>query len=120
MNSSQALRSASSSGVIWKNLLQNGVGFGVGHRIIERLPGLLKLEQFTGDFGAELRCRVLGVLDHALNLQARTEQPFAFQPELRKLFGRRFLLNDFFILALKVVVDGFDPASEKSRDAQWT
>src|SRR5439155_23421568 len=68
INSSQALSRASNSRFIRENLLENGVGLGVGYRFVEAFPRLLKLEQFASDFRGEMAGRILGVFDHALEL----------------------------------------------------
>src|SRR5438105_1457083 len=109
MNSSQALSRASNSRFIRENLLQNRVSLGLGHRVVEALPRLLKLEQLAGDFWAEMAPRIFWIFDHAVQLQSGAEQPFAFDLVFGEFFWGGLLLDDLPILALEVIVDGFNP-----------
>src|SRR5438477_8656901 len=119
MNSSHALSRTSSSGFIRKNLVENGLRLRVGHPVLEAFPRFLKLEQLAGDLFAEVEARVFGVFNHAVKFQSGAQQPLALQFVLRELFLGGFLLNDFAVLAFKVIVDRFNPGREESVDAEW-
>lgn len=97
--------------------MKNGVSFRVGHRIVEAFPRFLKLEQLACDFRAKAAGRRFGIFDHAVEFQRGAQQPLALELVLRKLFWGRFLLNNFPILPLKIIVDGFNPRLEKPFEA---
>src|SRR5437016_3070863 len=104
MNWSQALSRPSSSRFIRENLLENGLGLGFAHGVVKTFPRLLKLEQLAGDFRTELAGGIFRVLDEAVEFQGGALQPFALKLVLRDFFRRRFLLDDFQVLALKVII----------------
>src|SRR5437867_6813629 len=107
MKLSQALSRASKSRFIRESLLENGVRFGVRQRIIKAVPGFPKLQEFALDLRSELTGWILRIFYHTVELQTRAQKPFTIQFELRQFIRGRRPLNDFSILSLKIIIDGF-------------